>query len=77
MRPTKTQNQVRRKALELHAEYVGFMREYLEGWGNLVDQLRVLGNLGAAGVEMAEAELTLIKLQDDREEKTKIVTALH
>jgi cell division septal protein FtsQ len=77
MRPTKTANNVMNQGRELQADLVDFLRKRLERYGNLVDQLRVLGYLGQALVDMANSELTQIKLQDDMAEKTRIVPALH
>ena len=77
MEPTKTANNVMHQGRELQADLVEFLRKRLERYGNLVDQLRVLGYLGQAMVDMANSELMQIKLQDDMEEKGRIVTALH
>lgn len=72
MEPTKTQNNVRQQAISMKAAMVEFLQRHLMGYGNVVDQLRVMGYLGQAMVEMAEGELRAIKMADEAEEKAKI-----
>ena len=72
MEPSKTQNNVHQQALKMNVEMTEFLREKLAGYGNLVDQLRVMGYLGQAMVDMANSELTQIKLANEAEKKAEI-----
>lgn len=64
MQPTKDSGAVRRKAIELRDNMIHFFKRELEGFGNLADQLRVMGYVGEAMISMAETELALLKAQD-------------
>jgi hypothetical protein len=72
MEPTKTQNNVLNQAAKMKDGMVNFLKTNLEGYGNLVDQLRVVGHLGQAMVDMANSELLALKLQHEAEERAKI-----
>ena len=72
MEPSKTYNNVHQQALRMKTDIVEFLREKLAGYGNLVDQLRVMGYLGQAMVDMSNSELTQIKLADEAEKKAEI-----
>ena len=72
----KTQNQVRKKAAELQGPLTEFFRKHLtSAYGDEVDQLRVVGYLGELMMNMAECELTAIKLQMEMEDRRRIVVA--
>lgn len=58
----KSTADVKRKAGELKAPFVEFMRRELGDFGDEVDQLRVLGYLSEAMMKLAETELTALKL---------------
>ena len=72
MEPTKTTEQILEQAAKMKGEIVEFLKQHLNGYGNLVDQLRVMGYLGQAMVDMANNELTKLKLMNEEEEKAKI-----
>ena len=67
MDTTKTTNNVRMQAGKMKLPMITFLKRQLESYGNLVDQLRVMGWLGQAMVDMANAELMALKLQDELE----------
>ncbi len=67
MDSTKTINEVRLQAGKMKAPMVRFLDGHLRGFGNVVDQLRVMGWLGQAMVDMANSELAALKLQDEAE----------
>ena len=72
MEPTKTTEQILEQAAKMKGEIVEFLKQHLNGYGNLIDQLRVMGYLGQAMVDMANNELTKLKLMNEEEEKAKI-----
>ena len=61
----KSTAEVRKRATELQEPFVTFMRRELGGFGEVADQLRVMGYLCEAGLEMAETELKVLKMRDD------------
>lgn len=66
MEPTKSTREVMQKASELKGPAVEWFRKNLtDEFGNLVDQLRVVGYLGQMLMELAEEELKLIKVQSE------------
>jgi CMP-2-keto-3-deoxyoctulosonic acid synthetase len=72
----KSTDEILQKAMSLKADQVEFWRKALDGWGDEVDQLRVLGHASQAMVDLAQNELDAIKLQEDLEKPTKrIITA--
>ena len=70
----KSTAEVRRRATELQEPFVAFMRRELGDYGEVPDQLRVLGYLCEAMMKLAETELTALKQLDDVE-KPKIILA--
>jgi phage baseplate assembly protein gpV len=70
---SKTLNNIRLQAGKMKAPMVRFLDGHLRGYGNLVDQLRVMGWLGQAMVDMANAELAALKLQDEAENREPAV----
>ena len=70
--PTKNTEEVLTKAIQLKPDFVEFFKKALDGWGDLVDQLRVMGHMCQAGVDLAQAELEQLKLQDEQEKRSKI-----
>jgi hypothetical protein len=73
--PTKTTQEVLAKAVQSKGDLVEFFKKLLNGWGDEVDQLRVFGHMCQAGVDLAQAELEQLKLQDEQEKCTAIVIA--
>lgn len=73
MDSSKTLNNIRLQAGKMKAPMVRFLDGHLRGYGNLVDQLRVMGWLGQAMVDMANAELAALKLQDEAENREPAV----
>jgi hypothetical protein len=67
MESEKTTNNIRNQAGKMKGPMVEFLKAHLKDYGNLVDQLRVMGWLGQAMVDMANAELAALKLQDEEE----------
>jgi hypothetical protein len=65
----KTTNNIRNQAGKMKGPMVEFLKGHLKDYGNLVDQLRVVGWLGQAMVDMANAELMALKLQDEAEKR--------
>jgi len=72
MDSTKTTNNVREQAAKMQGPLTAFLKQHLGEYGNLVDQLRVVGWLGQAMVDLANAELMALKLQDEAEKKAEI-----
>jgi hypothetical protein len=70
----KSTADVKRRAGELKEPFVEFMRKELGDFGEVVDQLRVLGYLCEAMMKLAETELIALKLLDDHE-RPKIILA--
>jgi hypothetical protein len=71
----KTTDEILQKALSLKPDVVEFWRKALDGWGDEVDQLRVLGHASQAMVDLAQSELDELKLQDELEKpKSRIFT---
>jgi hypothetical protein len=64
---TKTTNNIRNQAGKMKGPMVEFLKGHLKDYGNVVDQLRVMGWLGQAMVDMANRELNLLKLEDEIE----------
>ena len=64
---TKTTNNVRLQAGKMKLPMTEFLKAHLRDYGNLVDQLRVMGWLGQAMIDMAHSELMALKLQDEAE----------
>ena len=60
-----TINAIKNKAFAMEEPFREFMAKHLTGWGSLADQLRVMGYLCEAGLEMAETELKVLKMRDD------------
>jgi hypothetical protein len=69
MESEKTTNNIRNQAGKMKGPMVEFLKGHLKDYGNLADQLRVVGWLGQAMVDMANAELTALKLQDEAEKR--------
>lgn len=69
---TKDTQEILTKAVQLKGDFVEFFRKALDGWGDLVDQLRVMGHMCQSGVDLAQAELEELKLQDEEEKRSKI-----
>lgn len=70
----KTTEEVLAKAAALKPDIVEFWKKALDGWGDEVDQLRVLGHAAQAMVNLAQAELDELKLQDELEHpKSRII----
>ena len=72
MEPTKTTEQILEQAAKMKGEIVEFLKQHLEGFGNLIDELRTVGHLGQAMVDMANNELRMLKLADEEDKKAKI-----
>ena len=72
MDSTKTTNNVREQAAKMRGPLTLFLKQHLAEYVNLVDQLRVVGWLGQAMADMAQAELIGLKLQDEAEKKAEI-----
>ena len=70
----KTTEEILTKAVQSKGDFVEFFKRLLTGFGDEVDQLRVFGHMCQAGVDLAQAELEQLKLQQDQE-KPKIVLA--
>ena len=73
---TKTQNNIRNKAIDVRKEVERALVEALRGYGDISDQLRVMGYVGEALMNMAESELKIIQLADEAD-KPKIQVAVH
>jgi hypothetical protein len=74
--PRRSIEEVRKKAAELQEPLTEFFRRALtSGYGDEVDQLRVVGYLCQLMMEMVERELSAIKLQEEMEGKRRIVVA--
>lgn len=73
--PTKTTQEILTKAIQSKGDFVEFFKKLLDGWGDEVDQLRVMGHMCQAGVDLCQAELDQLKLQDEQEKRQKIVIA--
>lgn len=72
----KTQNQLCKKASDMKEPLVEFFRKHLtSGFGDEVDQLRCIGYLCEMMQDMVECELKAIKLQQEMEERRRIVIA--
>ena len=71
---TKSTEEILRKAVQMKPDFVEYMRKQLDGFGDVVDQLRVLGHLGQAMVDLSQDELSQIKLQMDEEARSKLWT---
>lgn len=72
----KTQNQIRKKAAEMQEPLTEFFRRHLTSqYGDAVDQLRTVGYLCALMQDLVECELKAIKLQDEMDEKRRLVIA--
>jgi hypothetical protein len=67
MEPTKDLKDVQRKAIDLREVLIRVFKRELGEFGNLADQLRVLGYCAEAMLTMAETELRLLKAQGDAE----------
>ena len=72
MEPTKTTEQILEQAAKMKSTVIEVLKRNLEGFGNLIDELRTVGHLGQAMVDMANNELTKLKLMNEEEEKAKI-----
>ena len=70
----KSTAEVQRRAAEMKAPFVEFMRRELSEFGDEVDQLRVLGYLCEAMMKLSETELTALKLMRDAE-KPRVILA--
>jgi hypothetical protein len=68
----KTTNNIRTQAGKMKGPMVEFLKGHLKDYGNLVDQLRVMGYLGQAMVDMANSELMALKVQDEAEQNPPI-----
>jgi hypothetical protein len=73
--PTKTTEEVLTKAVQSKQDFVDFFTRLLGSWGDEVDQLRVMGHMCQAGVDLTQHELNQLKLQDEQDKKSKIVLA--
>lgn len=62
----KTTEEILRKAVEMKPDFVEWMRRHLHNFGDVTDQLRVMGHLGQAMVDMAQTELDALKLQEEQ-----------
>lgn len=69
----KSTAEVRRRAAEMKAPFVEFMRKELGEFGEEADQLRVLGYLCEAMMKLAETELSALKLLGDQEKPRIII----
>jgi len=74
----KSQNWIMNKSRELAPDFIEFMKQRLRHLDTPEDEaitgLRIMGRIGQAMVDMAQAELTALKFQRD-EEKPKVVLA--
>jgi hypothetical protein len=68
----KSTDEILAKVASLKPDVVEFWKRALDGWGDEVDQLRVLGHASQAMVDLAQNELEELKMQEDAE-KPKIV----
>lgn len=66
-RMKKTTEEILTKAIQLKPDFVEWMRKHLDGWGDVSDQLRVLGHMCQAGVDLAQHELEEIRMQEQME----------
>ena len=72
----KSTDEILQKAASLKHDLVEFWRKALDGYGDEVDQLRVLGHASQAMVALSQSELEQLKLQDELDNpKSKIITA--
>lgn len=72
----KTTTEVREAAVRARKKVEEALVEALRGWGDVTDQLRVMGYVGEAMMNMAESELKVIQLAEEAE-KPKIQVAVH
>ena len=72
MEPTKTTEQILEQAAKMKSTVIEVLKRNLEGFGNLIDELRTVGHLGQAMVDMANNELRVLKLADEEDKKAKI-----
>lgn len=72
MEPTKSQNNMRAKALEISDDIANCIKDKVQGYGNLCDQLRVTGYVAQALMDFAEGNLTRLKFEHDDEVKKMI-----
>jgi hypothetical protein len=72
MEPTKTTEQILEQAAKMKSTVTEVLKRNLEGFGNLIDELRTVGHLGQAMVDMANNELRVLKLADEEDKKAKI-----
>jgi hypothetical protein len=72
MEPSKTLNNVQNQVAKMKGPIIAFLKTHLDTYGNLIDQLRVMGYLGQAMVDMANTELVLLKMQDEAEDRAKV-----
>lgn len=70
---TKTTQEVLTKAVQIKPDVVEFFQKHLGGFGDMVDQLRVLGHVCQAMVDLAQHELEQLKLQDEQDKKIVLV----
>ena len=61
----KTTQEILEKAASQKPDIVEFWKRAVGDWGDEVDQLRVLGHASQAMVDLAQAELDEIKLQEE------------
>ena len=73
----KTIQQVMEKSVEIRKDVTDAVVRALNGWGEDVDKLRVLGYLGEAMMALAEEELKILKLRDENEKRHKIQVVVH
>jgi hypothetical protein len=71
---TKTTQEVMTKAVQMRPDVVEFFQKHLGSFGDMVDQLRVLGHVCQAMVDLAQHELEELRMQDELE-KPKILLA--
>lgn len=68
MEGTKSTREVMQKAAELKGPLVEWARGHLtSGFGNEIDQLRVVGYLCERVMELVETELRVLKVQGEEE----------
>ena len=72
MDKNKTTDQIREKAAKMKGPMVAFLKQHLGNFGDLIDQLRVMGWLGQGMVDMANQELAALKMQEEAEKPPQI-----
>ena len=72
----KTQNQLRKAAADMKEPLAEFFRKHLtSAFGDVEDQLRAVGYLCETMLEMVECDLKALKLQQEMEDRRRIIVA--